>query len=302
MSGRRFASRSKFVSSFYCDMLRFMKSYTWPLRVLWFSCLTAFLLFVPTAIGQEPGRDLDDLAKRVSKQVAKAGITSIVVADFVSPDGTGAKEGHYLAEEFSQRLEHFKKDFVVIDREQLASALSSAQLSAKDLSEAVSLERIGNSLRADSVAAGCLESSSDGYSVKVTVRRVKDGSIIVSDDNSIRAPAYVNNMALLDPGAPGPKIAKAGTDGISTPTCVYCPPPPYTDKDRAEKVQGIVVLFVVVNVEGRASRVYVAKSFDDGLTGRALEAVRKWKFKPATDKEGKVVPVIVPIEVNFRLH
>jgi len=279
-----------------------MKLYAWLFRVLLFAYLAASLLLGPTAIGQEPGRDLDDLAKRISKQVAKAGISSIVVADFVSLDGTDAREGHYLAEEFSQRLDQYKMNFVVIGREQPAVALSSAQLPANDLSETVSLQRIGNLLHAEAVATGSLETSSDGYLVRVTVRRVKDGSIIVSDDHSIKGPAYVNTMALLDPGGPGPKIARAGADGTSTPTCVYCPPPPYTDKDRAEKVQGIVVLFVVIDVEGRASRVFVAKAFDDGLTRRALEAIREWKFKPATDKEKKVVPVIVPIEVTFRPH
>jgi outer membrane biosynthesis protein TonB len=46
----------------------------------------------------------------------------------------------------------------------------------------------------------------------------------------------------------------------------------------------------------------VTKANDDGLAKRAIESVREWKFKPATDKEGKAVVVIVPIEVTFRLH
>jgi outer membrane biosynthesis protein TonB len=43
------------------------------------------------------------------------------------------------------------------------------------------------------------------------------------------------------------------------------------------------------------------KSFDVELAQRAVEAVQKWRFKPARDREGQPVAVIVPIEVTFRL-
>jgi TonB family protein len=38
-----------------------------------------------------------------------------------------------------------------------------------------------------------------------------------------------------------------------------------------------------------------------GLDEKALEAVRKYKFKPAM-KGGAPVPVMMSIEVNFRLY
>ena len=37
-----------------------------------------------------------------------------------------------------------------------------------------------------------------------------------------------------------------------------------------------------------------------GLDEKAMEAVRKWKFKPGV-KDGKAVTVEAQIEVNFRL-
>jgi outer membrane biosynthesis protein TonB len=39
-----------------------------------------------------------------------------------------------------------------------------------------------------------------------------------------------------------------------------------------------------------------------GLGEKAVESVRNWKFRPATGPNGKVVAVIVPIEVTFRLY
>jgi len=279
-----------------------MKSYIRPLRVLLFACLVSGVLFGPIAAGQEPGRDVDDLANHIRKQIARAGIRSIVVSDFVTHDGAGSIQGQYLADEFSERLERHEKSFTVIDRKRLSSALSNAQLSANDLAATDSLQRIGNSLQAEAIVTGTLETAVAQYLVRVTVRRVKDGSVVVSGDQRVKRPAYVDSMVLLDPNGPGPRIARAGVNGIGIPACLYCPPPEYTDKARAEKLQANVVLLVVVNEVGRAGRIVVTKAGDDGLVRRAIEAVRDWKFKPATDQEGRAVAVIVPIEVTFRLY
>jgi len=46
----------------------------------------------------------------------------------------------------------------------------------------------------------------------------------------------------------------------------------------------------------------VTNANDDVLAARAFAAVREWKFKPATDKQGNAVAVLVPIEVTFRLY
>lgn len=127
------APKSLPLSYFNCDTVPSMKAHTKPLNSLSFLCLAVCLFLGPMAIGEEPGLDLDDLAKRFSKQIEKAGIASIVVADFVEQDGTDSTQGRYLADEFAQRLEHHRKKFVLIGRKQLSAVLSDAHLSAKDL-------------------------------------------------------------------------------------------------------------------------------------------------------------------------
>jgi outer membrane biosynthesis protein TonB len=39
-----------------------------------------------------------------------------------------------------------------------------------------------------------------------------------------------------------------------------------------------------------------------GLGEKAVESVRTWRFRPAAGPNGKIIPVIVPIEVTFRLY
>ena len=90
------------------------------------------------------------------------------------------------------------------------------------------------------------------------------------------------------PGVDKPKveIALAGRDGVSMPKCQHCPSPEYSEEARKKKFEGVVVLVVTVTIEGNTTNIVVGKSPGLGLTKKAVEAVRKWRFKPAM-KDGK---------------
>jgi TonB family protein len=86
------------------------------------------------------------------------------------------------------------------------------------------------------------------------------------------------------------------------PTCERCPDASYTRDARAHRVQGRVVLLATITEKGRTDGVVVVSGLSDGLTDRAVEAVRSWHFKPAIGKDGKPFATRVPIEVTFRLQ
>ena len=98
-----------------------------------------------------------------------------------------------------------------------------------------------------------------------------------------------------------PQLAQPGVNGVTTPTCVYCPAPHYSDKARKAKLEGAVVIKAVVTVDGRADHVSVVKGLGSGLDEKAIEVVRTWRFKPAHDSDGHPVAVSVPMEIRFRL-
>jgi len=98
------------------------------------------------------------------------------------------------------------------------------------------------------------------------------------------------------------EIKEAGRNGVSTPKCVYCPPAEYTAKARKAKVNGVVVLAVIVNADGTVRDVTVTKSLGDGLDESAANTVKKWEFKPAVDRDGNPVPVKVVVQVSFHLY
>ncbi|MGH9735216.1 MAG: TonB family protein [Candidatus Acidiferrales bacterium] len=101
-------------------------------------------------------------------------------------------------------------------------------------------------------------------------------------------------------------VPKAGTNGYSHPTCVYCPQPQYTEAALKTKYQGTVELLAVIDAEGHPVHIQVVKGSGVaarlGLYQKALEAVRKWRFRPATGPDGKPAMVQQNIDIGFHLY
>jgi TonB family protein len=78
--------------------------------------------------------------------------------------------------------------------------------------------------------------------------------------------------------------------------------PAYTEEARAARVHGAVVLQVEIDPSGKVAMTHITviRSLGLGLDEKAIEAVKQWKFKPAT-RNGTPVTAKATIEVNFRL-
>ena len=100
-------------------------------------------------------------------------------------------------------------------------------------------------------------------------------------------------------GPPG--IWPAGKNGVTVPQAIYSPEPSFSDEARKTKAQGIVLLVLVVDKDGRPSDIRVRQSLGMGLDEKALEAVSRWRFRPAT-LNGQAVATKIAVEVNFRLY
>jgi TonB family protein len=92
--------------------------------------------------------------------------------------------------------------------------------------------------------------------------------------------------------------------GVGYPTCLYCPAPLYTEEALKANFQGAVILQVIIQPDGHATNIEVVKAGPPGLfglEGKAVEAVKTWRFKPAVGRYGRPVAATTPIEVTFRL-
>jgi len=79
------------------------------------------------------------------------------------------------------------------------------------------------------------------------------------------------------------------------------PSPEYSDYGRKKKIQGTVVLSIIVTPEGTARNIQVTKSLEPSLDKKAIECVSEWKFKPGT-RDGAPVAMRITVETNFRLY
>jgi len=88
--------------------------------------------------------------------------------------------------------------------------------------------------------------------------------------------------------------------GVTIPQVVYQPEPEFSEEARRKKVSGIVMLRFILTTKGEPTDIRVTKSLGSGLDEKAIDAVRQWKFKPAT-KDGMPVSVQLMVEVDFHL-
>ena len=116
----------------------------------------------------------------------------------------------------------------------------------------------------------------------------------------------------------GGPVKQVGGD-VKSPIIIYQPEPHYTPEGRKAKVQGIVTVSMVVDAEGVPQNVHVLhglgigpdgkpdpkfkkawRKVADGMNQNAVEAVTKYRFKPASEN-GKPVAVNENVEVNFAI-
>jgi TonB family protein len=102
----------------------------------------------------------------------------------------------------------------------------------------------------------------------------------------------------------GPDVADGTTlprANFDTPLkAIFEPDAEYTDEARKAKLQGSCTLEFAVGEDGLARDIHVTRALGDGLDEKAVEALQRWRFEPAT-KDGKPVPTRTSVEMTFRL-
>ena len=89
--------------------------------------------------------------------------------------------------------------------------------------------------------------------------------------------------------------------GVSAPKLIHDVDPEYSKEARKARYQGTVVLWLIVDAQGLPQKIRVQRSLGMGLDEEAVKAVSKWRFEPSK-KDGQPVPVMINVEVNFRLY
>jgi TonB family protein len=100
----------------------------------------------------------------------------------------------------------------------------------------------------------------------------------------------------VDPGQP---VHLGGA--VVPPQVLYRAEPEFSEEARRKKISGTVRVYLWVDENGDVSHVRVVQGVGYGLDEQAVDAVRQYKFKPAT-LNGEPVKVDLYIQVSFQIY
>jgi TonB family protein len=246
---------------------------------------------------------ISQLAARVAIPLQKVHATKVVFADLKGPDDQTHPVGRWLSDQLADSC---NKDFPGLEiiirppHEDSAEGLDEAGHQKQAFK---SIEEWARSVGANVFVMGTFARAADGIGVSLRAFSTSDPRISLVEATGL-IPVSDEIIGLSPEPIPSPKgrVARAGVGGVGVPRCIYCPAPRYSGDARKAKVEGTVVLQVVITTDGRATNVMIVKDLAKGLGMQAVESVRKWKFKPAAGPDGRPVAVSCPVEVTFRLY
>jgi TonB family protein len=127
----------------------------------------------------------------------------------------------------------------------------------------------------------------------------KGGGMGPGDGRGV-GPGSGYNMGGGDPRLGGGSGAPA-TSVDQQPVLLNNPQPRYTEEARKNKIQGTVLVRVLIGSDGAVKRVVVVRPLPDGLDEQAIQAAYQLRFKPAM-KSGQPVSFWKPVAIEFNLR
>jgi TonB family protein len=98
---------------------------------------------------------------------------------------------------------------------------------------------------------------------------------------------------------PSQGVSRPG-GAATTPRVLSKREPEYSERARKARIQGTVLVYCVVNTDGKPDDIKVVLPLGEGLDEKAVEALKTWRFQPG-EKGGVPLPVAATLEFNFRL-
>lgn len=97
----------------------------------------------------------------------------------------------------------------------------------------------------------------------------------------------------------GTVVAQAD-DTLEPPVPVRTVPPKYPTEQKRDGVSGLVTINCVIDEKGNVTEPKVLKTTHSAFSEPALEALSKWKFKPAK-RGGAAVSIKITIPIQFNV-
>jgi len=257
------------------------------------------------------GHEFDRAATEIAKAIHDANLKKVVVFDFVGPGKNLTELGPIFTSEFRNALTSADRHIEVEDPTTLQRKMNESDYGPEHSLDDDSLLALAAYLHMDVAVFGTITQQNGEFQIALRAMRPgKNNAHPMTTENVVVAPTdLINKMSKTyiarasdRPDLNDPTYPVSGKNGYSFPRCTYCPPAEFSEAARTAKFQGTVTLVCVVTPEGRATDIHALNKLPGGLTQKAIEAVQRWEFQPATDSSGNPVAVRQVIEVTFHLY
>jgi TonB family protein len=270
-----------------------------PRRFLSALCAVFAALFLVASVAhparaQEAPPEIGALAHRLAPSLHKR----VLVTDFEAPDARWLPFGAWLADEFSAALQ--SEHVQVASRSALTTALENQHLQRDGQWNEDVLKAVAKSIGAQTIVGGTFAAAQNGLALTLTGRDApSDGQFVQVSGKVSISQALAEKLGVpVDSLRPKDGIYDTNQFGVGLAVCVRCPAP---DFSAAAADGGMVILKAVVTAEGRTGEATVVRSAGAAMDEEALKAVKKWRFKPALDLDGRPVAARTFIQVTFNL-
>jgi TonB family protein len=243
------------------------------------------------------GLTIPALAQALTVELQKHGVWRVLILDLEDPDKNTTPFGVWLADQLAASIE---PPLEVVDRKSSRSFLDRLRAPGKNEFDTEATEALAKSLNA--VVTGSYSGADNGLGVSLRFGMQSGVNNTIYEKLAMTDEIKSHLTVPLELLVPTGGIFRGGEGGVTLPRCQHCPNPRYTKAASNRRVQGTVVLSVVIDAKGHVSDAFVYKKLDPDLDRRAVEAVRGWNLNPAMNVDGRPVSCRVPIEVTFRLY
>jgi TonB family protein len=150
----------------------------------------------------------------------------------------------------------------------------------------------------------CIEEQEDDAGQRVNFLRLRS---VPDQKVEVQPPPSLGATLSLSSASPsvhlnGNTAPSYVTRNVSPPVAIYQPEAEYSDKGRVDRVNGPCLVSLIVDVHGMPQNAHIIRSLTPDLDQKALEAVGKYRFKPARLKDGTPVAVRITVEIDFHLY
>jgi TonB family protein len=287
---------------------------------------TALLMFtligaVPCAKAQQDPFDAVaiDVAASIAKASRKHNLTSkVLVADFSETKGFPTALGPDLARQFFVSLQAHSQNLTFPDRDNYLRQFAADKLTAESYANSNTLKCYTPVQDVAFVVTGEMKDLPDAIVIKIKTFQIKGSKVIFERQVSLPITPAMQQFLPQGPRVAGSsgsdrpemmdfpshaRVPKASSNShYSMPVCTICRNPSFPPVAVGVKFQGTVMLNVRIGADGRVLEIALLRGLPCGLNNAAIEAVRSWKFRPATGLDGQPAEVGAQVEVTFRLY